>query len=170
MTYATITEYRATVNDADAVEGSNIDNPDALTIDSAHLDRALISASNKINAALGIRFSVPIFPSPPDLIRICIRIARFELEIYEMRAIVQAQYDAAIADLNAYRLGTAELIGVDNRFVPLKPVDPSQTNNTRTTIGQRTTGNEWNLYPPNLPIYPTRGMDYERYHQPNEKY
>ena len=160
--YATISQYIDSLNGGEAVETSNIDAPDALTIDADHIDRALASASNRINSALSMRYSIPVFPSPPDLVRICVRLARFELEIYEVRDVVLKQYEAAIVDLNGYRLGLAQLIGSDNKPVPLKPAEPLQTNNAHTGVGQRRTGNEWNIYPTYAPVYPARGMDYQK--------
>lgn len=160
--YATISQYIESINGGEAIETSNVDDPDALTIDAVHIDRALISASNQINATLSLRYSIPIFPSPPDLIRICVRLARFELEQYEVRDVVLKQYEAAIADLNNYRLGMAQLIGSDNKPVPLKPAEPLQTNMAHSGVGQRKTGNEWNLYPAGMPVYPARGMDYQK--------
>lgn len=162
MSYATTSQYLEVIQGGEAIETSNIDDPDALTIDAVHIDRALISASNKISAALSLRYSIPIFPSPPDLIRICIRLARFELEQYEVRDVVLKQYESAIVDLNNYRLGIAQLIGSDNKPVPMKPVEPSQTSAGHSSVGQRKTGNEWNLYPTGTPIYPARGMDYQK--------
>jgi len=160
--YATISQYIDSLNGGEAVETSNIDAPDALTIDADHIDRALASASNKINSALSLKYSIPIFPSPPDLVRICVRLTRFELEIYEVRDVVLKQYEAAIVDLNNYRLGMAQLIGSDNKPVPLKLAEPLQTNNAHTGVGQRRTGNEWNIYPTYAPVYPARGMDYQK--------
>ena len=160
--YATISQYIESINGGEAVESSNIDDPNALTIDADHLDRALASASNKINSALSMRYAIPVFPSPPDLVRICVRLARWELEIYEVRDVVLKQYEAAIVDLNGYRLGLAQLIGSDNKPVPLKPAEPLQTNNAHTGVGQRRTGNEWNIYPTYAPVYPARGMDYQK--------
>ena len=160
--YATISQYIDSLNGGEAVETSNIDAPDALTIDADHIDRALASASNKINSALSLKYSIPIFPSPPDLVRICVRLARFELEIYEVRDVVLKQYEAAIVDLNNYRLGMAQLIGSDNKPVPLKQAEPLQTNAAHTGVGQRRTGNEWNIYPTYAPVYPARGMDYQK--------
>ena len=160
--YATINQYLESINGGEAVESSNIDDPNALTIDADHLDRALASASNRINSALSLKYAIPVFPSPPDLVRICIRLARFELEIYEVRDVVLKQYEAAIVDLNNYRLGLAQLIGSDNKPVPLKPAEPLQTNNAHTGVGQRRTGNEWNIYPTYAPVYPARGMDYQK--------
>lgn len=160
--YATINQYLESINGGEAVESSNIDDPNALTIDADHLDRALASASNRINSALSLKYAIPVFPSPPDLVRICVRLARFELEIYEVRDVVLKQYEAAIVDLNGYRLGLAQLIGSDNKPVPLKPAEPLQTNNAHTGVGQRRTGNEWNIYPTYAPVYPARGMDYQK--------
>ena len=160
--YATISQYLESISGGEAVETSNVDDPDALTIDADHLDRALASASNKINSALSMRYAIPVFPSPPDLVRICVRLARWELEIYEVRDVVLKQYEAAIVDLNGYRLGLAQLIGSDNKPVPLKPAEPLQTNNAHTGVGQRRTGNEWNIYPTYAPVYPARGMDYQK--------
>ena len=160
--YATISQYIESISGGEAVESSNIDDPNALTIDADHLDRALASASNKINSALSMRYAIPVFPSPPDLVRICVRLARWELEIYEVRDVVLKQYEAAIVDLNGYRLGLAQLIGSDNKPVPLKPAEPLQTNNAHTGVGQRRTGNEWNIYPTYAPVYPARGMDYQK--------
>ena len=160
--YATISQYLESINGGEAVESSNIDDPNALTIDADHLDRALASASNRINSALSLKYAIPVFPSPPDLVRICVRLARFELEIYEVRDVVLKQYEAAIVDLNGYRLGLAQLIGSDNKPVPLKPAEPLQTNNAHTGVGQRRTGNEWNIYPTYAPVYPARGMDYQK--------
>jgi len=160
--YATINQYLESINGGEAVESSNIDDPNALTIDADHLDRALASASNRINSALSLKYAIPVFPSPPDLVRICIRLARFELEVYEVRDVVLKQYEAAIVDLNGYRLGLAQLIGSDNKPVPLKPAEPLQTNNAHTGVGQRRTGNEWNIYPTYAPVYPARGMDYQK--------
>ena len=162
MTYATISQYLEVTQNGEAIESSNIDSPDALTIDADHIDRALASASNKINSALSMRYAIPVFPSPPDLVRICVRLGRFELEVYEVRDVVLKQYEAAIADLNNYRLGLAQLIGSDNKPVPLKPAEPLQTNAGHTGVGQRKTGNEWNLYPAYAPVYPARGMDYQK--------
>ena len=160
--YATISQYIESINGGEAVESSNIDDPNALTIDADHLDRALASASNRINSALSLKYAIPVFPSPPDLVRICVRLARFELEIYEVRDVVLKQYEAAIVDLNGYRLGLAQLIGSDNKPVPLKPAEPLQTDNAHTGVGQRRTGNEWNIYPTYAPVYPARGMDYQK--------
>ena len=160
--YATISQYLESINGGEAVESSNIDDPNALTIDADHLDRALASASNRINSALSLKYAIPVFPSPPDLVRICVRLARFELEIYEVRDVVLKQYEAAIVDLNNYRLGLAQLIGSDNKPVPLKLAEPLQTNNAHTGVGQRRTGNEWNIYPTYAPVYPARGMDYQK--------
>jgi len=160
--YATISQYLQVINGGEAVESSNIDDPNALTIDADHIDRALASATNKINSALSMRYAIPVFPSPPDLVRICIRLGRFELEQYEVRDVVLKQYEAAIVDLNNYRLGLAQLIGSDNKPVPLKPAEPLQTNNAHTGVGQRRTGNEWNIYPTYAPVYPARGMDYQK--------
>ena len=160
--YATISQYLESISGGEAVEASNIDDPNALTIDADHLDRALASASNRINSALSLKYAIPVFPSPPDLVRICVRLARFELEIYEVRDVVLKQYEAAIVDLNGYRLGLAQLIGSDNKPVPLKPAEPLQTNNAHTGVGQRRTGNEWNIYPTYAPVYPARGMDYQK--------
>lgn len=162
MTYATIAQYVESLNGSEAVETSNIDNINAISIDEAHLDRALISASNRINAALSMRYAIPVFPSPPDLVRICVRLCRFELEQYEVRDVVLKQYEAAIVDLNNYRLGLAQLIGSDNKPVPLKLAEPLQTNNAHSGVGQRRTGNEWNIYPTYAPVYPDRGMDYQK--------
>gem|GEM_PF-2556527 len=160
--YATISQYLQVINGGEAVESSNIDDPNALTIDADHIDLALASATNKINSALSMRYAIPVFPSPPDLVRICIRLGRFELEQYEVRDVVLKQYEAAIVDLNNYRLGLAQLIGSDNKPVPLKPAEPLQTNNAHTGVGQRRTGNEWNIYPTYAPVYPARGMDYQK--------
>jgi len=160
--YATISQYLESISGGEAVESSNIDDPNALTIDADHLDRALASASNRINSALSLKYAIPVFPSPPDLVRICVRLARFELEIYEVRDVVLKQYEAAIVDLNGYRLGLAQLIGSDNKPVPLKPAEPLQTNNAHTGVGQRRAGNEWNIYPTYAPVYPARGMDYQK--------
>lgn len=162
MQYATISDYRALVSDGEAIEQSNIDDPNSLIVDDTHLDRALIAASNKINAALASVYGTPITPAPPDLVRICIRIARYEKEVHEVREVVKDQYDEAIVDLNAYRTGASTLIGANNIPVPLKQLTQGGGIGT-TTIGQRKAGNEWGAVPANQATYPARGMNYQRY-------
>lgn len=135
MQYATIAQYIETTNDTETVEGSNVDDSEALLADQTHLNRALIAASNKINSRLGLAYSMPIEPAPPDLVRICIRIARFELEVHEVRDVVKEQYDEAIADLDAYRNGKSVLLDVNGN--PIAGKNAIGTAYSATLVGQR---------------------------------
>jgi phage gp36-like protein len=121
MPYATIQDFLLLTHDSDLIEGSNLDDPQAMVLDNDRLNKALIAASNKINASLAISFAVPnlVLANPPDLTRICVRIAHFELEGLEIREVVQKKYDAAIADLNNYRAGAIALI--DSNGNPIQP-------------------------------------------------
>jgi phage gp36-like protein len=157
MQYATISDFRRLTNDIEAVEGSNVDFADAQFIDEKLLNGALTSASNKIAAAIAGLYGINLDPVPPDLVRICVRIAHWELEGHEIRDVVQKKYESAIADLKGYQTGANTLLDAGGNPVPLKRQKAAIDGYATTSVGRRM--EPWNSHPP-VQRYPAWGINH----------
>ena len=139
MTYATAADYVKMLAPDEARATSNLDEPDEMLADRAAIEEHLAIASRQIDARLAFRYSLPL-PSAgyPDLRRICIRIARWNQEVYGIREHVRIQYEDALVELDLLAKGKQALI--DDAGVVTPPYtspDALPDSNSQTFVGQR---------------------------------
>lgn len=121
--YGTIAEFMNFVRSQELVQQSNWE-PDEVFVNQDFAVSHLEFASTKIDGYIGKLYTVPVIPSPPQLIYICFRLARWSMEqIGEPRPTVQLQHDQAIEELKCLADGKSILVGADGAVVPTLPTD-----------------------------------------------
>ncbi len=88
---------------------TNLDDPDATTINSDILTKAIEDASASADGYLQTRYSTPLNPVPPYLKRICCDITRGLLDQNNPREEVVRRWDLALAFLKDVSKGLASL-------------------------------------------------------------
>lgn len=88
---------------------TNLDDPNATEINETVLQKAIDDASFSVDGYLAVRYSVPITPTPPVLIRITCDFARGILDQNNPREEVVRRWDMALAYLKDLARGLAVL-------------------------------------------------------------
>jgi phage gp36-like protein len=129
--YGTIDLFIEAFGEVEATVLTNLDNPNALSIDSVRLDRALVDGAALIDSYIGRRYLLPLDFTPEVLVPYALDIARYRLDRIRNREDVRVRYEDAIKWLEGIASGKWQL-GIDT--VLSQPVTPT------TTAGQVTYG------------------------------
>lgn len=108
-TYATETEFIEAFGLELSVELTNLENPEADTVDSTVMNRALTRATSLIDGYLSGRYSLPLATTPELLKTICLDIARYQLGHYGKESDARMRYDDAMRMLQQIANGTMQL-------------------------------------------------------------
>jgi phage gp36-like protein len=93
MAYSTVEEFALYFGDRESIQVSNMDNPNATTINRVAIESALNVASEEIDGYIRTAgYAVPIVPSPSVLGPKCCDIARYRLDNYRTREEVRQRY------------------------------------------------------------------------------
>lgn len=93
MAYSTVEGFAAYFGDRESIQVSNMDNPNATTINRAAIQSALDVASEEIDGYIRTaRYTVPMDPAPAVLGPKCNDIARYRLDNYRTREEVRQRY------------------------------------------------------------------------------
>lgn len=98
---------------------TNLDTPNALTIEPVPLDRALTDAAALVDSYIGRRYQLPLAVTPQILIPYALDIARYRLDRIRNREDVRQRYEDAIRWLEGVRDGKNTL-GVDIALIPVE--------------------------------------------------
>lgn len=93
MAYGTVEEFVAYFGERESIQVSNLDNPNATTINRTAIEAAIEIASDEIDGYLRTaQYTVPIAPAPAILKPKCFDIARYRLDNYRTREEVRQRY------------------------------------------------------------------------------
>ena len=109
MTYATEADFVTAYGQELTVELTNLQNPEAETIDGTVLDRALSKASAIIDGYVGARYSLPLPAIPPTLTALSLDIARYQMGHYGIESDPRKRYEDALKMLRDIANGTLSL-------------------------------------------------------------
>lgn len=123
--YATLEQFAEFLRSQELVMQTNWEPDQYVNVEFA--EQHLTLASAKIDGTIGLRYRVPIVPSPPQLQYICMRIAHWSQEaLGEIRQPVQAHYEDALSDLKDIACGKSALIGDDGVVIPTVGTDSGE--------------------------------------------
>ena len=109
MTYATEIEFTEAFGLELSIELTNLENPEADTVDSTVMDRALTDATGLIDGYVSGRYSLPLASTPSLLRKLCLDIARYGLGHYGKEDDARMRYDDALRQLQQIANGTLSL-------------------------------------------------------------
>lgn len=126
--YATPTEFVAWVQTQEATELSDLYDPTGTIIDQARIEGDLVAQSRVLDSYLRGRYSVPILPTPLELLPILyplVRLAQNPLASVDSRTWIEAQH--SIKRLLDYSAGRAVLdtVGGDDPQPPESQIQSS---------------------------------------------
>ena len=107
--YATEEEFIEAFGVELTIELTNLEDPEAETVDSTVMDRGLTRATSLINGYLSGRYALPLATVPELLKSLCLDIARYNLGIYAKEDDVRMRYDDAVRQLQQIANGTLNL-------------------------------------------------------------
>lgn len=106
--------------EAELVELTDRETPRSNEVDLAVAQRACDRATVEVNAALAVRYALPLAAVPELLHYLALDIARFYLHETEPPTLVKTRFDAARQTLSALGAGRQSL-GLDLAGVPVAP-------------------------------------------------
>lgn len=109
MAYITLADMIAAFGEEEMIALSNLDNSNAITVNSSVIQKAIDDACASVDGYLAVRYSVPIIPTPPALQRITCDFARGILDQNNPREEVIRRWDMAVAYLKDLARGLAVL-------------------------------------------------------------
>ena len=109
MPYATETEFIESFGLELTIELTNLENPEADTVDSTVMDRGLTRASSLIDGYLSGRYALPLASTPELLKSLCLDIARYQLGHYGKEDDARQRYEDALRQLQQIANGTLNL-------------------------------------------------------------
>jgi phage gp36-like protein len=109
MAYATEQEFIESFGLDLTIELTNLENPEADTVDSTVMTRGLTRASALIDGYLDGRYSLPLASTPELLKSLCLDIARYQLGHYGKEDDARMRYDDALKRLQQIANGTLNL-------------------------------------------------------------
>ncbi|BAZ39415.1 hypothetical protein NIES4101_53680 [Calothrix sp. NIES-4101] len=112
MAYATIADMVALFSEAELIEISNLDYPDATTINEPVVDRAIADAQAQIDAYLEVRYTTPLVVVPGVLKNYTCDVARYILDKDKPREEVSRRRDLVFYFLKDVAAGKASLPGI----------------------------------------------------------
>ena len=131
--YATVQDFIEIRGEREAVLLSNLDEPGASTVNQNYLANALENATAEMDGHLAARYTIPVTPIPPILRKICIVIARKDMDRYNRGDYIQDDYRDAIASLKRIAKGDELLVGPDGQ--PIQ-ANEEQKAESQGVIGQ----------------------------------
>lgn len=134
MAYATLAQFIEAFGELEAIELTNLDNPEATAIDPIPMERALTDASALIDTYLGRLYRLPLPTVPAVLIPCCLDIARHRLDRIRVRDDVRQNYEDRIRWLEQVCKGIISL-GADLLNQPV--VQTQQIGKARAESGPR---------------------------------
>jgi phage gp36-like protein len=107
--YGTATEFEEAFGVPETVMLTNLDTPNATTVNPVPLSRALTDAAALIDSYIGRRYLLPMSVTPQVLIPYALDIARYRLDRIRNREDVRVRYEDAIKWLEMVAKGTLDL-------------------------------------------------------------
>lgn len=111
-TYATVADMISLFSEAELIEISNLDYPDAITINEPVVERAIADAQAQIDAYLEVRYVTPIVVVPGVLRNYTCDVARYILDKDKPRDEVSRRRDLVFYFLRDVAAGRASLPGI----------------------------------------------------------
>lgn len=146
MTYAVQQDLIDRFGEEELIQLTDRADPPAEAIDATVVARALTDADDAINAALAVRYSLPLASVPKILIGYACDIARYRLYEDRVTEAVQRRFDDAMKFLRAVGKGEVSL-GLDGAAaVPAQSGGPASDAGDRVfTVGRPSQGSEGTL-------------------------
>lgn len=126
MPYATQQDFIDAFQEHEAIMLTNLDRPNATTVDSVPMAAALAAASSIIDGYCGQRYALPLNPLPLVAKEYCLDIARYRLDRIRSREDVRQRYEDAIRYLEQVGKGLVSL-GADVAGVGVSATLPSNS-------------------------------------------
>ncbi|MBH8566718.1 DUF1320 domain-containing protein [Nostoc sp. CENA67] len=112
MSYATVADMVAAFSEQEILELSNIDYPDATTINEDVVNRAIGDAQAQLDSYLATRYKVPLVVIPPVIRNYTCDVARYLLDKDKPREEVTRRRDLVFYYLKDLAAGKASLPGI----------------------------------------------------------
>lgn len=120
-TYASPQDYVNRFGREEVIQTTNLDNPEAVEVNTTALIPELENASREIDSALGVRYDVPLeSPVPGSVRQIALTIARYNLEPSRKRDDVKEDYKRAQEYLAQLADRKRVLVRDDGMAIPFK--------------------------------------------------
>ena len=107
MTYATLDMLKGAFGEANLVSAT--DRSGTGSIDVSAVERALVGADATIDAALAVRYRLPLAVVPTIVSEIAVSIALYKLHVFAPDQKVKDDHDQALKDLDRIANGTRKL-------------------------------------------------------------
>lgn len=117
--YVTTEEFEQQVGTNETIELTNLDSPDADSINLPRLELAIKEASSEINGYLATRYSIPLTSVPSYIKTYCIDIAWYRLAQNNAPEAYSERYKNAIARLKDIEKGV--MLIVDENGIAASP-------------------------------------------------
>jgi phage gp36-like protein len=118
--YVTVQQLIDAFSEREIIELTDRATPRANAVDTAVAQRACDRARVEVDAALAVRYALPLATVPELLHYLALDLARFYLHEHEPPPLVQTRFDAARASLRDLAAGRASL-GLDDAGLAVKP-------------------------------------------------
>jgi phage gp36-like protein len=107
--YATPAEYMDFFGCDEALMLTQLDDPNAVEVNEALIEKALVDASDEANGYLRGRYAIPVESPPNQLKRWIFAIARYLLNRYKPPQVVVDDYERVLRQLKEVRAGRLDL-------------------------------------------------------------
>lgn len=118
MAYVTLDQLQKSFGQAELIQLTDRTKTGAVDMDV--LNRAIDGVTADIDAYLVNRYTLPLNPVPPNLVRIAADLVRYQLYDIKVPELVKQRHDDAIAFLKSVSNGTASL-GASPTGEPVQP-------------------------------------------------
>jgi len=138
MTYATLITMTSQFGEHDLIDVTDTEDPYAGVINMTRLQLAMDAANSEVDGYICTRYTVPVDPAPPFLVKVACDIARYHLVTGAARVTErdQVRYESAIKTLTNLSKGIISL------GAPLPNMEPVPTQKDEILI-KNVRPNDW---------------------------
>ena len=126
--YATAADFVAMYGEIEAIELTELENPEATTYNTAMIEMAIEQATGELNAYYAVRYELPLSEPYPKATQIqTLVIARYRLDKYRRREDVRLEYESVLRQLEWLAKGQFLLTDALGQELPLRPATQQPT-------------------------------------------
>ncbi len=126
--YATAADFVAMYGNVEAIELTQLEDPEATTANTTMIDMAIEQAQGELNAYYAVRYELPLSEPYPKATQIqTLVVARYRLDKYRRREDVRLEYESVLRQLEWLAKGQFLLTDALGTELPLRPATQQPT-------------------------------------------